>query len=558
MPIQNLFTPALITVLFGLSFCCQPKYKAIALANSTSYKKNESLSKNDLKYWHLKDIEKDSILGISLERAYTELFKKRKANPVIVAALDSEVNIKQEGLKNQIWVNTKEIPDNGIDDDNNGYIDDINGWNYIGTQNNDSVVFSSFTYTEVLKQYDSKFKNTSLKEIPTIEKKQYQTYQRAKTAYKKQLEERKNNLETYNRIKRKYTKSRSILHKYFPNNIYSKKQIDSIIDIVKDKEEKKFMSYMKYYLDNDINDSTIALGLKSEHKIIKQNLNLEHNGKYHTKDDANDLTDFPYGNNNVSGIENFYHGTEISSVIAHKRNHKEIRGIIDTVKIMCLNTSTAGDEFDKDIALAIRYAVDNGARVINMSFGKSFSLHPEWVKDAITYAESKNVLIVTSAGNSRLNLDTNYDYPNDALDDGIEYADNFLKVGSTTNKLDSTLASGFSNYGKKQVDVFAPGSRIDCLAWDEPIVDYGTSLSSAVVSGVAALIFSYYPNLTAAEVKHIIMESGLPIDIMVNKPSKSKEKEKVPFSSLSKSGKIVNAYNALIMADSISKRRKRK
>ncbi len=558
MPLRNLFTPALITIFFGLIFSCQPKYKAIILTNPLLYKKNKSFSKNYLKYWHLKDIEKDSLLGISLERAYTELLKKRKANPVIVAVLDSEVNIKHEGLKNQIWVNPKEIPENGIDDDSNGYIDDIHGWNYIGTQKNDSVVFSSFSYTEVVKKYDSKYKNVTVEELPEDEKTEYENYKRALKRLNKELEERNKNLETYNRIQRKYNKSRTILHKYFPDDTYTQEQLDSIINIVNDEEEKKYISYMKYYLDNDINDTTIALGKKEENKGINQNLNVNHNGKYQSNDDANDINDFPYGNNNVSGTSNFYHGTQMSSVIACNRGHNNVKGIIDTVKIMSLNTFAAGDAYDKDIALAIRYAADNGAKVINMSFGKSFSLHPEWVKEAIIYAESKNVLIVTSAGNDRIDLDNGYDYPNDALGDGIEYADNFLKVGAATYKVDSTLVNRSSNYGKNEVDVFAPGYRINCLTWNGDTTHSGTSHSSAVVSGVAALIFSYYPNLTAAEVKEIIMESGLTIDIIVNKPSFDKKKEKVPFSSLSKSGKIVNAYNALIMADSISKVNKRK
>ncbi len=557
MLFRKVFILFLVLIFLNLN-SCKPSYHAISLANN-SFKNKGDFSENDLKFWHLKDIEKDSLLGISLERAYAELLKKRKANTIIVAVLDSEVNIEREGLKEQIWVNKNEIPDNGIDDDNNGYIDDIHGWNYIGTQKNDSVVFSSFSFTEAIKKYDSKYKNTSLKEVPINEKKQYETYKRAIKALNKKLEEGKNNLATYDRIQRKYNKSREILHHYFLEGSYSHLQLDSLITIVEDEEEKKYMSYMKYYLKHDINDSTISQGKQEENKLINQNLNVNHNGKYLTNDDPNDINDFPYGNNKVDGISNFYHGTQMSSIIACKRDHKAVKGIIDTAKLMYLNTFAAGDAYDKDIALAIRYAADNGAKVINMSFGKEFSLHPEWVKDAIIYAESKNVLIITSAGNSRFNLDNDnaYSYPNDAID-GLEYANNFLKVGATTYKLDSLLINKSSSFGKNEVDVFAPGYYINSFTWDNYKTISGTSSSSAVVSGVAALIFSYYPNLTAAEVKYIIMESGLPVDIMVNKPSYDKVKEKVPFKSLSKSGKIVNAYNALIMADSISKVNKRK
>ena len=511
------------------------------------HQKTEGFSRNELDKWHLKDIEKDSFPGISLERAYTELLKKRKANTIIVAVLDTEINTNNESLKQQIWVNNNEIPNNGIDDDNNGYIDDIHGWNYIGTKENDSVVFSSFSYTRVIKKYGSKYKNSSKNDIPEKEKKHYDDYKKAIVAFNKELEYRKSNIAQYDRIQEKYTKASKIVNRYFSDNSYNQTKLDSLDAIITDEEDKKYISYMKYYLKYNINDSTINKGKKSEQKIINRNLNVEHNGRYNTNDDADDINDFPYGNNNIDGIANFHHGTQIASIIASNKGNN-----LDDVKIMFLNTSTAGDEYDKDIALAIRYAVDNGAKVINMSFGKSFSLHPEWVKEAIIYAESKNVLIVTSAGNDGIDLDNNYDYPNDKLNES-EYANNFLKVGATTYKLDSTLIASYSNYGKSEVDIFAPGSNISCLGWEKNMVDSGTSLSSAIVSGVAALIFSYYPNLTASQVKHIIMESGLSTDIMVNKPSNNSETQKVPFNSLSKSGKIVNAYNALLMASQLSK-----
>ena len=551
MPFRNISIFFLTLLLLNLN-SCKPSYHAINLTN-TSFKNVKDFSEEDLKSWHLKDTKMDSLPGISLERAYIELLKNRKADTIIVAVLDSEININNKALKPQIWVNKNEIPDNGIDDDANGYIDDVHGWNYIGTKENDSVVFSSFAFTRVIEKYDSKYKNSSRNNIPEIEKKHFDNYKRAIVAFNKELEYRKGNLAQYNRIQGKYKKATETLNRYFSDNNYSIAQLDSLDAIVIDEEEKKYISYMKYYLKYDINDYTINRGKSSEQKIINQNLNVKHNGKYHTKDDPNDLTDVPYGNNQVNGIANFPHGTEMASVIAANRNNNDVKGITSTVKIMCLNTSTAGDEYDKDIALAIRYAVDNGAKVINMSFSKAFSLHPEWVKDAILYAESKNVIIVTSAGNNNINLDNDYDYPNDRMDNGLEYANNFLKIGSITHKLDSTLISRFSNYGKSEVDIFAPGSNINCLTWNKTTSDSGTSLSSAVVSGVAALIFSYYPDLTAAEVKTIIMESGLSLDLMVNKPSYEDEKEKVPFNTLSKSGKIVNAYNALIMASQISK-----
>ena len=222
---------------------------------------------------------------------------------------------------------------------------------------------------------------------------------------------------------------------------------------------------------------------------------------------------------------------------------------------MTLAISSNGDEHDKDIALAIRYAVDNGAKVINMSFGKEFSLYKEWVFNAIKYAEKNNVLIVSSSGNSKFNLnDKNY-YPNDNVDNGLEISDNFLLVGSSSNKLGASIFSSYSNFGEIDVDLFAPGEDIYTIFPNNKYkFDSGTSLSSTLTSGVAALLFSYYPNLTSSEVKHILMDSGLEFKFEVSTPTKEDKDKKTPFNKLSKSGKVLNAYNALIMTDNISRR----
>ncbi len=225
-------------------------------------------------------------------------------------------------------------------------------------------------------------------------------------------------------------------------------------------------------------------------------------------------------------------------------------------KIMPLNISYSGDEHDKDIAMAIYYAVDNGAKVINMSFGKEFSLHKKWVSDAYKYAESNNVLIVHCAGNDSFNVDENPYYPNDVdYENPHEVVDNFINVGATTAKADSTLVASFSNYGKKNVDLFAPGDKIyTTTAGNGYAYDSGTSLAAPMVSATAALIWSYYPKLTAKEVKQIILESGTAYDMDVLIPGG--EGKKAKFSELSKSGKVLNVYNAMQLAEKVSKKKR--
>jgi subtilisin family serine protease len=246
------------------------------------------------------------------------------------------------------------------------------------------------------------------------------------------------------------------------------------------------------------------------------------------------------------------HGTHVSGIIAAQRNNGiGMDGVANNVKIMAVRAVPDGDEYDKDIALAIRYAVDNGAKVLNTSFGKYYSPHADWVYDAIKYAASKDVLIVNAAGNDGLDLDTVNVYPNDQFDNGSEMADSFLTVGALNFKYGSEMVANFSNYGKTNVDVFAPGVKIWATT---PLNTYeflqGTSMAAPEVAGVAAMIRSYYPNLSAAQVKQILMDSGLSSNTKVvlgGDPSNTDS-----FSNISKSGKMVNMYNALIMADKMS------
>ena len=219
-----------------------------------------------------------------------------------------------------------------------------------------------------------------------------------------------------------------------------------------------------------------------------------------------------------------------------------------------------GDEYDKDIALAIRYAVDNGAKVINGSFGKSFSPHKDWVYDAIKYAAKKDVLIVHAAGNDGYNIDEtkNINYPNDSQDNIKEFADNLITIGAINKQYGENVVAPFSNFGKINVDVFAPGEEIYATV---PNNKYkylqGTSMASPNAAGVAALIRSYYPKLKAAQVKKILMESGvaLPSMVVLGESENPGEKPKAVSSvESSKTAKMVNAYNALLMAEKMSKK----
>lgn len=548
-----------VLIILVASFCltsCNSQ-KNLILEIKQPYTKK--LSKDELKYWYLKDINKDSLPGISLDLGQQELLKNKNAVKTIIAIIDTPIDINHKYLKNSIWVNKDEIPNNGIDDDNNGYIDDVHGWNFQGNESGENISFMSMEYTRIIKQYDSIFKNKSSKDVEQSERKLFELYTTAKKYHSDRFSKSKESNQYYTMIYNAYYDAKSKLTPFLKND-FSKSKLDSLKKAIPNNEDIQnaifnINTFTTYATEKDIDFNYLIF--KNHIEVL---LNLDYSEREKIGDNPYDINDKFYGNNIVNhNLDVLTHGTRVvSPIINPKSNNDSLRGISSYNKIMPVCISGYGDEHDKDIALAIRYAVDNGAKVINMSFGKRLSLNKQWVFDAFKYAEKNNVLIVSSAGNNHFNLNNINDYyPNDNTDNVQEVSKNFLLVGASSYKVNDSLACSFSNYGNIDVDIFAPGDFIrTTLPKDKYIYERGTSMSSAITSGVAGLIFSYYPNLTASEVKKIIVESGVSYDIMVNKPTSSKEKELVPFSSLSKSGKIVNAYNALLMAEEVSKKKK--
>jgi cell wall-associated protease len=511
----------------------------------------------ELENWHHKSIVSDSIMGISSEAVY-DLLPNKKEETVIVAVLDLEVNIKHPDLQNKIWVNKDEIPNNNKDDDGNGYIDDIHGWNFLGTTNKDSILYQTAESTRIVRTFQEKFKEKEITDIHESEIRKYNLYKRAVKNLEDNLKDADANIVFFKGFKERYIKLIDTMNILFKTKHYTLNMLDSLEMISKDSIIKTKIIKTKYCIERKIDESYIDDIIKQHEANKRKKFNLDYFDRI-TLDNPLDINDKFYGNNNVLGTNKMSHGTKVSGVIgAIRNNNYGVDGIANNVKLMPIIVSANGSEYDKDIALGIRYAVDNGAKIINMSIGKDFSMNKEWITEAIKYAEAKDVLLISAAGNEWVDLDdvNTYYYPNDMDENKNEISNNFIVVSSSNNT--DRLVSNYSNYGQNTVDIFAPGENIKVLTRESTDEDSGTSLSCAVVSGVAALIRSYYPNLSASEVKQIIMESGVTFDLMVSKPSYEKEKELVPFSSLSKSGKIVNAYNALLMAEEVSKKKKKR
>ncbi len=521
--------------------------------------KKQKLKEEELKSWHYKDIIEDTIPGISLDKAYDKILRGKKGDTVIVAVIDTEVDIYHEDLKKQFWINTKEVPNNGQDDDHNGYIDDIHGWNFLGNQKGENIIYTSYESVRLIKKFKPIFENKTIDTSLVSQQENYKIYQEAKRRLKENIESKQQQLKTIQKYQQDIKDAINGLKHYFATGSITKENLLEFKteDTIAEKQAKKIIDY----INRGITEESLLGFIEQNNGALELSANLDYQERKITGDNPNEIKDIAYGNNNVSGnLDKLYHGTIVTGVIAAKRdNNKGIDGVINEVKIMTLCVSANGDELDKDIALAIRYAVDNGAKIINMSSGKLLSMNRHWVSEAIKYAAKKDVLFITSAGNNALLLDekeNNY-YPNDNDSNEKEISNNFMMVGANSYTLDKKLRYYLTNYGKNNVDLFAPGYKVyTTLPNNKYRYSQGTSIATPIVSGVAALLMSHYPDLKASQIKEILMKSGVSYNIDVEMFQKDDSKKMIPFSELSKSGKVVNAYNALVLAEQISKSKK--
>ncbi|MGK0458266.1 MAG: subtilisin family serine protease [Polaribacter sp.] len=519
--------------------------------------KKGALSETELHVWSHMDLQTDSIPGMSIVKAYQFLAGK-KGSTVIVAIADSGIDVEHEDLRGVAWVNPNEIAGNNKDDDQNGYVDDVHGWNFLGNKMGAMVRKDQLELTRIVKQGMERFGVKKASEISDIEKAEFDTYLKRKEKYTKAVNAHKLKIENLEKTAKRITQ---ILENFKDVKVFLGK-VDLTVENLKRARPESVLLAVK--IADVINLLTNGLSeveaLDYKKKILKEKTaneeskayDLDFNARESLGDNLYDLADAFYGNNNVIGSKDFEsHGTHVAGIVAAARdNGKGVNGVADNVKIMAVRVVPDGDEHDKDVALGIRYAVDNGAKVINTSFGKAYSPNKEWVYAAIKYAAKKDVLIVNAAGNDGKNIDVVSTFPNDSEDLVNEVSDNVLTIGAMSLHYNEKLPATFSNYGKKNVDVFAPG--VDIYAStpkDEYALNSGTSMAAPSAAGVAALVRSYYPQLSASQVKHILMNSGIIINFEVIKPGTTDES--VSFKDLSVSGRVINAYNALKMADRI-------
>lgn len=554
------YKPFLTILAAGALTACSstaPRVVSTPVSNIDSIPlKVKDLTDAQLKDWTNSDLSRDTIPGMSVDRAYAEIIKNNKPSTVIVGVVDSGIDITHEDLQGVIWTNEDEIAGNGKDDDNNGFIDDVHGWNFLG-----DAVEENMEFTRIIKRLKPKYEGKSQSSISTADREEYNMYLEAKKEYDKEYQEAQQTQQQYTQILQQVKNAHAAMTKALGTEDYTKKQV---LDFKPETQELQQAKMIVGQMQSNVNESIpvvikeINEGVEYFSGRLDTHFNLDLDGRAVVGDDPYDITDTNYGNNKVSGPdpkkEDAKHGTHVAGIIAANRNNSVgLKGVASNAKIMAVRAVPDGDEYDKDIALGIRYAVDNGAKVINTSFGKYFSQNPEWVIDAIKYAADNDVLIVNAAGNEGIDLDKKRVYPNDQNpQETTEISDNFLTVGALNYEYGANLIATFSNYGATNVDVFAPGTKI----WSTtPNNTYeylqGTSMASPAVAGIAAIIRGYYPKLSAGQVKQIIMDSGISTKATVVLGGDTSNTKK--FQTISTSGKMANLYNALILADQISK-----
>jgi subtilisin family serine protease len=517
--------------------------------------------------WHLLDKTKDGFYGISANEAYDFVKSKNlKSNTVIVAVIDSGIDTLHEDLRPILWTNEKEIPGNGKDDDGNGYIDDIHGWNFIGGKDGRNVKEDSYEGARVYHSLKPKYEGRDIDttQMAPDSLAEYKMWLKAKQKIEGESQDGAGfDLVMLKRAYNSAQKSDSILKQALKKDTFTGNDLDTFqATTVAEKAAKGGLIYL--FRANQMMETTNVEFLQGFGEFVSgEERKAESREKappaYRAEivgDDEADINDRYYGNNDIMAGTPF-HGTHVSGIIAAVRdNNKGIQGIADNVRIMMVRAVPDGDEHDKDIALAIRYAVDNGAKVINMSFGKDFSPQKNWVDEAVKYAESKNVLLVHAAGNDGKDIDSADNFPNATLRAMHDRAKNWITVGASGDPNAGGLTASFSNYGKEEVDVFAPGVKIySSVPGGTTYANaQGTSMASPVVAGTAAFLLSYFPTLSAEQVKDVIEKSAQAPADSVRKPGSD---ETVVLSDICKTGGIINAYEAAKLAYTIAPEQKK-
>lgn len=470
--------------------------------------------------WHLLDRDADGVAGISLDAAYAAL-GDREPSEVVVAIIDSGVDIEHPDLAPVLWTNADEVAGNGVDDDGNGYVDDVHGWSFLGNAEGENVEHDTYELARLVALCRAGTPDATYADCEALE-----------TALE---EERRPLAEQAVQLGPLLAAARSE-----DAHMREKHGDDYTLG---DADEDDDIRALSFLAQQGASLSDLEDFAKSIESRLEYGLNPDYDPRGVVGDDYADVAERRYGNADVAGPDP-NHGTGVAGLVAAVRGNDVGIDGISPARIMALRAVPGGDERDKDVANAIRYAVDNGADIINMSFGKGYSPQKAAVDAAVAYAVENGVLLVHAAGNSSEDIDVEDNFPTRTLLDGT-VTGGWLEVGASgaDNK---ALAASFSNYGRTGVDLFAPGAGVTSLKPGGGIqTANGTSFASPVVAGVAALVMAYFPELSAEEVRQILLDSATRYDVLTARPGSDEE---VAFGELSVTGGVVDAAAAVRLA----------
>lgn len=511
----------------------------------------DKMQDNDLKTWYHKDFSTTNVYGVNTDNAYKFLESKGlKPRTIVVGVLDSGVEVDHPGLINNMWKNPNEIPNNGIDDDKNGYVDDIYGWNFIGGKTAD-VDADNLEVTRMVKKYQPIFEGTDSAKNRANQAKmpeEYAIYQKSKKLYDEKGSEAKqyyhyfsgfnNAIPSIVKTLNGKTLTKANLATIKPASQEDSRNLQILNSLVQDagnvgKTPKEVEELLRKEIEG---------ALKHYESQATKHYNLDFDPRAEiVGDNYDNYNEKHYGNNHYEGPD-ASHGTHVSGIIAGLPHGNEAQyGVAHKVaKIMTVRAVPDGDERDKDVANAIRYAVDNGAKILNMSFGKAVSPGKKHVWEAMKYAEKKGVLLVKAAGNENQNIGENEYFPTNFMKQSDEkpFVSNMIVVGASTNN-SQNLRARFSNYNGKMVDVFAPGQEIYSTVPDAKY-EYlqGTSMASPVVAGAAAVLWAYMPSLTPQQIKEALVKTVNKSTVNANVDSNAN------FDQISVAGGVIDLYKA--------------
>ena len=492
--------------------------------------------------WYHRDRVPRSGPGLNTEAAYRTVLQDRDPQDTVrVAIIDSGIDIEHEDLAAETWTNADEVPGNGVDDDGNGYVDDVHGWNFIGGPDGEHVNQDTYELTRLYTDLRKRFADADSADVASTDREAYRRYRELKQTFQKKRKQAEQRLARVEKAQTAVQNSAQILKKHLETDTLTAETVRSVSS--PQRTVQRAQKTLRYFYDQGLSPEDLREYKDQLERQVEYNYNPDFDPRPIVGDNYTDKTERQYGNNDVEGPD-ATHGTHVAGIVgATRQNDLGTDGIARGVRLMPIRTVPNGDERDKDVANAIRYAVENGADVINMSFGKSYSPHKEVVDAAVRHADSMGVLMVHAAGNDGENVDSTDNYPSPSYEENGR-AQRWIEVGASSWKGGKQLAAPFSNYGADRVDVFAPGHSIYSTVPDDQYErNDGTSMAAPMVSGLAALIMAHYPSLSATEVRSVILDTATCYrDRQVTRPGGTATAR---FGALSETGAIVNAKSAL-------------